>query len=127
MYEIRQEETDCFVFPHLETFALEILSALCSLVLKSTDKNSCTRALWVISKQSFSADVVAKKVSKEQKNLTEEDKETGILICGCYIGSGAIHTGHTGQCMEQRGCPVCCHGTRGSERCHEVKQSMLIM
>uniref|UniRef100_H3D1V0 Replication timing regulatory factor 1 n=1 Tax=Tetraodon nigroviridis TaxID=99883 RepID=H3D1V0_TETNG len=45
-----------------ETFALEILSALCSLVMKSTDKNSCTRALWVISKQSFSAHVVAKKV-----------------------------------------------------------------
>ncbi|KAM9347605.1 telomere-associated protein RIF1 [Symphorus nematophorus] len=46
-----------------ETFAEEILSALCSLVVKSTDKNTCTRALWVISKQSFSPDVVAKKVS----------------------------------------------------------------
>lgn len=65
MYEILQNNTDCFVFPHLEKFALEILSTLCSLVVKSTDKNSCTRALWVISKQSFPADVVAKKVSKE--------------------------------------------------------------
>ncbi|XP_044071560.1 telomere-associated protein RIF1 isoform X2 [Siniperca chuatsi] len=46
-----------------ETFAAEILSALCSLVVKSTDKNTCTRALWVISKQSFPPDVVAKKVS----------------------------------------------------------------
>eukprot|EP00064_Thunnus_orientalis_P014116 superscaffoldBa00002411_g14157 len=45
-----------------ETFAAEILSALCSLVVKSTDKNTCTRALWVISKQSFPPDVVAKKV-----------------------------------------------------------------
>ncbi|XP_028249395.1 telomere-associated protein RIF1 [Parambassis ranga] len=45
-----------------ETFASEIFSALCSLVTKSTDKNTCTRALWVISKQSFPADVVAKKV-----------------------------------------------------------------
>ncbi|TKS67838.1 Telomere-associated protein RIF1 [Collichthys lucidus] len=45
-----------------ETFATEILSALCSLVVKSTDKNTCTRALWVISKQSFSPDVVGKKV-----------------------------------------------------------------
>lgn len=67
MYEILQDYTNCFVFPHLEKFAMEILSALCSLVMKSTDKNSCTRALWVISKQSFPADVVAKKVSKEQK------------------------------------------------------------
>eukprot|EP00066_Takifugu_rubripes_P016598 XP_011605864.1 PREDICTED: telomere-associated protein RIF1 [Takifugu rubripes] len=45
-----------------EKFALEILSALCSLAMKSSDKNSCTRALWVISKQSFPADVIAKKV-----------------------------------------------------------------
>uniref|UniRef100_A0A671Z0I7 Replication timing regulatory factor 1 n=1 Tax=Sparus aurata TaxID=8175 RepID=A0A671Z0I7_SPAAU len=41
----------------------EILSALCSLAVKSTDKNTCTRALWVISKQSFPQDMVAKKVS----------------------------------------------------------------
>uniref|UniRef100_A0A669BIV0 Replication timing regulatory factor 1 n=1 Tax=Oreochromis niloticus TaxID=8128 RepID=A0A669BIV0_ORENI len=40
----------------------EILSALCSLVSKATDKNTCTRALWVISKQSFPAEEVAKKV-----------------------------------------------------------------
>uniref|UniRef100_A0A3B3UI31 Replication timing regulatory factor 1 n=1 Tax=Poecilia latipinna TaxID=48699 RepID=A0A3B3UI31_9TELE len=40
-----------------------ILSALCSLVTKSTDKNTCTRALWVISKQSFPADVVGNSVS----------------------------------------------------------------
>ncbi|KAK2840251.1 hypothetical protein Q5P01_013991 [Channa striata] len=46
-----------------ETFAAETLSALCSLVVKSTDKNTCTRALWVISKQSFSPDVVGQKVS----------------------------------------------------------------
>uniref|UniRef100_A0A4W6EYT3 Replication timing regulatory factor 1 n=1 Tax=Lates calcarifer TaxID=8187 RepID=A0A4W6EYT3_LATCA len=46
-----------------ETFAAEIISALCSLVVKSTDKNTCTRALWVISKQSFPSDVVGKKVS----------------------------------------------------------------
>ncbi|KAL7384375.1 hypothetical protein ABVT39_000902 [Epinephelus coioides] len=45
-----------------ETFAAEILSALCSLVVKSTDKNTCTRALWVISKQNFPPEVVGKKV-----------------------------------------------------------------
>lgn len=44
-----------------ETLAEEILSALCSLV-KSTDKNTCTRALWVISKQNFPPLVVATKV-----------------------------------------------------------------
>ncbi|KAM9343250.1 LOW QUALITY PROTEIN: telomere-associated protein RIF1 [Pholidichthys leucotaenia] len=44
------------------TSASEILTALCSLVMKSTDKNTCTRALWVISKQSFPADVVTEKV-----------------------------------------------------------------
>ncbi|XP_051814631.1 telomere-associated protein RIF1 isoform X2 [Acanthochromis polyacanthus] len=46
-----------------EVLAAEILSALCSLVVKSTDKNTCTRSLWVISKQNFPADVVSKKVS----------------------------------------------------------------
>ncbi|XP_060945167.1 telomere-associated protein RIF1 [Limanda limanda] len=45
-----------------EAFAAEIVSALCSLVVKSTDKNTCTRALWVVSKQSFPPDVVSKKV-----------------------------------------------------------------
>ncbi|XP_024262807.1 telomere-associated protein RIF1 isoform X1 [Oncorhynchus tshawytscha] len=43
-------------------FAEEILSALSSLVVKSTDKSTCTRALWVISKQNFPTEVVAKKV-----------------------------------------------------------------
>lgn len=45
-----------------EAFAAEILSALCSLVVKSTDKNTCTRSLWVISKQSFPSAVVSTKV-----------------------------------------------------------------
>ncbi|XP_054915867.1 telomere-associated protein RIF1 isoform X2 [Poeciliopsis prolifica] len=45
-----------------EIFAAQILSALCSLVTKSTDKNTCTRALWVISKQSFPTDIVGKNV-----------------------------------------------------------------
>ncbi|XP_028292149.1 telomere-associated protein RIF1 isoform X2 [Gouania willdenowi] len=58
----------CVFHSHVATalsddFAAEILSVLCSLVVKSSDKNTCTRALWVISKQSFSADVVALKVS----------------------------------------------------------------
>ncbi|XP_036421805.1 telomere-associated protein RIF1 [Colossoma macropomum] len=50
-------------------FAEEILSALCALVLKSTDKNTCTRALWVISKQNFPAEVVSKKTSEILRTL----------------------------------------------------------
>ncbi|KAL7881793.1 hypothetical protein AOLI_G00086410 [Acnodon oligacanthus] len=50
-------------------FAEEILSALCALVLKSTDKNTCTRALWVISKQNFAAQVVSKKTSEILRTL----------------------------------------------------------
>lgn len=42
--------------------------------MKSSDKNSCTRALWVISKQSFPADVIAKKVSKELKTEVRKMK-----------------------------------------------------
>lgn len=63
------------LFLFSETFATEILSTLCSLVVKSTDKNTCTRALWVISKQSFSPDVVGKKVS-----ISRGSKSRGIPV-----------------------------------------------
>lgn len=86
MFEVLQNNTDCFVFPHLEKFALEILSTLCSLVMKSTDKNSCTRALWVISKQSFPANVVAKKVSKEQRIELRKTKRQWYLNVGVILG-----------------------------------------
>ena len=46
--------------------------------MKSTDKNSCTRALWVISKQSFPADIVAKNVSKKQNNWIGKDGDSGV-------------------------------------------------
>ncbi|XP_077473683.1 telomere-associated protein RIF1 [Stigmatopora argus] len=45
-----------------ETFMTEILSALCSVVSKSAEKNTCTQALWVISKQKFPAGIVGGKV-----------------------------------------------------------------
>ncbi|XP_057708053.1 telomere-associated protein RIF1 isoform X1 [Corythoichthys intestinalis] len=45
-----------------ETLTTEILSALCTVVSKSAEKNTCTRALWVIAKQNFPADVVGEKV-----------------------------------------------------------------
>uniref|UniRef100_A0A8C5BVZ6 Replication timing regulatory factor 1 n=1 Tax=Gadus morhua TaxID=8049 RepID=A0A8C5BVZ6_GADMO len=70
-----------------ENFASEILSALCSLVVSSTDKNSCTRALWVISKQSFPSEVVAKKVSphrlftyRETYSLVMEHEALNVVI-----------------------------------------------
>ncbi|KAJ8012367.1 hypothetical protein DPEC_G00041970 [Dallia pectoralis] len=50
-------------------FADELLLSLCSLVMKSKDKNTCTRALWVISKQNFSSEVVAKKVPEILRTL----------------------------------------------------------
>ncbi|XP_029936287.1 telomere-associated protein RIF1 isoform X3 [Myripristis murdjan] len=63
--------------------ASEILLALCSLVLKSTDKNTCTRALWVISKQSFPPEIVAKKVPSILSTLenvwTREDIQSVVM------------------------------------------------
>ncbi|XP_063789638.1 telomere-associated protein RIF1 isoform X2 [Pseudophryne corroboree] len=40
----------------------ELLTALNSIAVKATDKNTCTRALWVISKQNFSPEEVGKAV-----------------------------------------------------------------
>uniref|UniRef100_A0A3Q1KE44 Telomere-associated protein Rif1 N-terminal domain-containing protein n=1 Tax=Anabas testudineus TaxID=64144 RepID=A0A3Q1KE44_ANATE len=57
----------------------ETLSALCSLVLKSTDKNTCTRALWVISKQSFPSHVIAKNVSIRRVLLSREDIQSVVM------------------------------------------------
>uniref|UniRef100_A0A667ZMZ6 Replication timing regulatory factor 1 n=1 Tax=Myripristis murdjan TaxID=586833 RepID=A0A667ZMZ6_9TELE len=66
-----------------EDLASEILLALCSLVLKSTDKNTCTRALWVISKQSFPPEIVAKKVPSILSTLenvwTREDIQSVVM------------------------------------------------
>ncbi|KAF7666493.1 hypothetical protein LDENG_00103970 [Lucifuga dentata] len=66
-----------------ENLASNILSALCSLVVDSTDKNTCTRALWVISKQSFPSNVVAKKVasilSTLEKVWSRKDMQSVIM------------------------------------------------
>uniref|UniRef100_A0A3Q3JVD7 Telomere-associated protein Rif1 N-terminal domain-containing protein n=1 Tax=Monopterus albus TaxID=43700 RepID=A0A3Q3JVD7_MONAL len=65
------------------TFAAEILLALCSLVVKSVDKNTCTRALWVISKQSFPPDMVADKVPSILGTLesvwSREDLQSAVM------------------------------------------------
>ncbi|XP_056611122.1 telomere-associated protein RIF1 isoform X2 [Triplophysa dalaica] len=47
----------------------EVLSTLCNVVVKSKEKFTCTRALWVISKQNFSSEVVAKKTPEILKSL----------------------------------------------------------
>ncbi|XP_071211462.1 telomere-associated protein RIF1 isoform X1 [Salvelinus alpinus] len=66
-----------------DNFAEEILSALSSLVVKSTDKNTCTRALWVISKQNFPTEVVAKKVPEILRALecvrSREDIQSVVM------------------------------------------------
>ncbi|XP_056144888.1 telomere-associated protein RIF1 [Lampris incognitus] len=66
-----------------ENFVAEILSTLCSLVMKTTDKNTCTRALWVISKQSFPSEVVSKNVSSILSALeyvwTREDIQSVVM------------------------------------------------
>ncbi|XP_066542448.1 telomere-associated protein RIF1 isoform X2 [Hoplias malabaricus] len=62
-------------------FAEEILSALCALVLKSTDKSTCTRALWVISKQNFPAEVVSKKTPEILRTLhTMQKKDIQLIL-----------------------------------------------
>ncbi|XP_064185920.1 telomere-associated protein RIF1 [Anguilla rostrata] len=64
-------------------FMEEILTALNSIVVKSTDKNTCTRALWVISKQNFPSDVVSRKVPDILKTLeavrSREDLQSVIM------------------------------------------------
>ncbi|XP_045068031.1 telomere-associated protein RIF1 isoform X4 [Coregonus clupeaformis] len=63
--------------------AEELLSALSSLVVKSTDKNTCTRALWVISKQNFTPEVVAEMVPEILRTLecirTREDIQSVVM------------------------------------------------
>ncbi|XP_026074056.1 telomere-associated protein RIF1 [Carassius auratus] len=47
----------------------DILSTLCNVVVKSKEKFTCTRALWVISKQNFPPEVASKKVPEILKSL----------------------------------------------------------
>lgn len=72
-----------FGFLSPANFAEELLSALSSLVVKSTDKNTCTRALWVISKQNFPPEVVAKMVPEILRTLecvrTREDIQSVVM------------------------------------------------
>ncbi|XP_061092984.1 telomere-associated protein RIF1 isoform X2 [Conger conger] len=64
-------------------FMEEVLASLNSIVVKSTDKNTCTRALWVMSKQTFPSEVVARKVPDVLKTLeavrSREDLQSVIM------------------------------------------------
>uniref|UniRef100_A0A8C9VXT7 Replication timing regulatory factor 1 n=1 Tax=Scleropages formosus TaxID=113540 RepID=A0A8C9VXT7_SCLFO len=66
-----------------DDLAEELLVSLSSLVLGSTEKNTCARALWVISKQNFPSEVVSRKVSDILKTLeavqTREDIQSVIM------------------------------------------------
>lgn len=126
------------LFCHLESFASEILSSLCSLVVNSADKNTCTRALWVISKQSFPQDVVAKKVRVSSMLERSNLRGTAVVVgwkalrcqCDCLCcstRSGVDCAGHAGECVASRGHPVCRHGTRGPECCHQVKEGSALV
>ncbi|XP_072114766.1 telomere-associated protein RIF1 isoform X3 [Mobula birostris] len=44
--------------------AKQLLLTLCDIAVTSTDKNTCTRALWVMAKQTFSPEVIEKEVPK---------------------------------------------------------------
>ncbi|XP_056321218.1 telomere-associated protein RIF1 [Danio aesculapii] len=57
----------------------DILSTLCNVVVKSKEKFTCTRALWVISKQSFPPEVTSKKVPEILKSLQTREVQS-ILI-----------------------------------------------
>ena len=41
---------------------MHIVKDLCSLILKTTDKNTCTRALWCLSKQNLPQKIVRDEV-----------------------------------------------------------------
>ncbi|XP_072327096.1 telomere-associated protein RIF1 isoform X2 [Scyliorhinus torazame] len=74
-----------------ELEARQLLVTLCEIAVKSTDKNTCTRALWVISKQSFCAEVVEKEVqnmltavetilTRDQQSMVIEHEALNLIV-----------------------------------------------
>ncbi|KAM9305669.1 telomere-associated protein RIF1 [Gastrophryne carolinensis] len=60
----------------------ELLASLNSIAVKTTDKNTCTRALWVISKQNFSGEEVGKVVPSilsTLENVLNKDLQSLII------------------------------------------------
>ncbi|XP_069052604.1 telomere-associated protein RIF1 isoform X2 [Lepisosteus oculatus] len=66
-----------------ESKAEELLLALNTIAIKSADKNICTRALWVISKQNFSPELIGQKVPEILKMLeavrAREDIQSAVV------------------------------------------------
>uniref|UniRef100_W5M443 Replication timing regulatory factor 1 n=1 Tax=Lepisosteus oculatus TaxID=7918 RepID=W5M443_LEPOC len=66
-----------------ESKAEELLLALNTIAIKSADKNICTRALWVISKQNFSPELIGQKVPEILKTLeavrAREDIQSAVV------------------------------------------------
>ncbi|XP_067891023.1 telomere-associated protein RIF1 isoform X2 [Heterodontus francisci] len=74
-----------------EPEAKQLIVTLCDIAVKSTDKNTCTRALWVISKQNFCSEVVEKEVqnilaavetilTRDQQSMVIEHEALNLLI-----------------------------------------------
>uniref|UniRef100_A0A8B9L164 Telomere-associated protein Rif1 N-terminal domain-containing protein n=1 Tax=Astyanax mexicanus TaxID=7994 RepID=A0A8B9L164_ASTMX len=61
-------------------------------LLKSTDKNTCTRALWVISKQNFPAEVVSKKVSKKLLDQAPTQMGQGAVFWAKLVIPLVVHS-----------------------------------
>ncbi|XP_078259478.1 telomere-associated protein RIF1 isoform X3 [Rhinoraja longicauda] len=75
--------------PALE--AKQLLLTLCNIAITSTDKNTCTRALWVMAKQNFSPEVVGKEVpnilasvetilTRDQPSVVVEHEALNLIV-----------------------------------------------
>ncbi|XP_072435903.1 telomere-associated protein RIF1 isoform X5 [Chiloscyllium punctatum] len=71
--------------------AKQLIVTLCDIAIKSADKNTCTRALWVISKQNFCTKVVEKEVqnivaametilTRDQQSMVVEHEALNLII-----------------------------------------------
>ncbi|XP_077129094.1 telomere-associated protein RIF1 isoform X2 [Ranitomeya variabilis] len=61
----------------------ELLSTLNSIAVKTSDKNSCTRALWVISKQNFSPEevgIVVPSILSTLENVLTKDVQSLVIV-----------------------------------------------
>ncbi|XP_059503466.1 telomere-associated protein RIF1 isoform X2 [Stegostoma tigrinum] len=71
--------------------AKQLIVTLCDIAIKSADKNTCTRALWVISKQNFCAEVIEKEVqnivaametilTRDQQSMVVEHEALNLMM-----------------------------------------------
>ncbi|XP_069791044.1 telomere-associated protein RIF1 isoform X2 [Narcine bancroftii] len=71
--------------------AKQLLLTLCDIAVTSNDKNTCTRALWVMAKQNFSPEVVGKEVPnllqavetiliRDQQSIVVEHEAVNLIV-----------------------------------------------